>query len=843
MVMNKPSDFAGAVASLALAATLAVGSASAAVITVDTLADSNPPDYNDGLCSLREALESIRFSTEVGGCVGGTADEEDRIVFDSALIPADPQDPFVLLLEDDLLTAFTGEWVITGPTTRRLTIDAGLQSEVFRLSSATSVTLENLELTRGAGGQGAINLGEVESLTLRDMWFTDSEASDRGGAVGGNPLGVVAVTIEDSWFSGNSAGSFGGAVGIATGGPNARITLTIRNSRFEGNQTGQFGAGGAVYAVSFQSGGQLTLDVAGSSFVENVAGGDGGAVAGVGLSTVESMELQVRGNLFRNNVAQGGSGGGARLGSATMVVENNTFLENLAESDGGGLELSNFSSQVDFGLRLNGNTFFANRSQGIAGNAEQATIQLHPTVDSDNVVRGNLLVNGDTAQFDACFIQGLAFADEYGFNLSNSASCVVDPDDLLVDDVRASVASTGEAAIDSQVALQPGSPAIDFWPAEECGLTADMLGRSRPVDGDDAGDADCDAGASEAPEGVLLRAMVDSGSSGSGEIVSVPFGIVCPPDCDVAYPLGSEVTLVATAATGSAFNRWQEDCNGQEGPCILTMSEIRAAIAEFNGGLQTGVVNVSVSGPGVVLSDPSGVYCQPQCSAPLPRGTARLMAVADVGAAVTWSEACAGTVGNLCEFNVREGLQVSANFAETDFELAVTLSGTGAGSVASTPDGISCPAGCAATFPAGTTVTLNATALPGDVFAGWTGDCEEGNPGTGPCTVTLDAAQTINAEFQRRVPLNLTVTGNGTVSSSPGSLVCSDNCSEDFDQFTVVTLNAVPDPGWRFVEWQGCGSSVNLPLQCSIQVFVETNVDAVFEPMSDSVFANGFESP
>ena len=52
---------------------------------------------------------------------------------------------------------------------------------------------------------------------------------------------------------------------------------------------------------------------------------------------------------------------------------------------------------------------------------------------------------------------------------------------------------------------QPGSPAIDAWPADACTnhleqpLTGDLRDAPRPADGDASGVADCDIGAFELP--------------------------------------------------------------------------------------------------------------------------------------------------------------------------------------------------------------------------------------------------------------------------------------------------------------------------------------------------------
>jgi hypothetical protein len=73
----------------------------------------------------------------------------------------------------------------------------------------------------------------------------------------------------------------------------------------------------------------------------------------------------------------------------------------------------------------------------------------------------------------------------------------------------------------------------------------------------------------------------------------------------------------------------------------------------------------------------------------------------------------------------------------------VNKSGTGSGTVSSSPAGISCGATCSASFASGASVTLTATAAAGSTFAGWGGACS----GTAACTVSMSAAQTVIATF------------------------------------------------------------------------------------------------
>ena len=77
--------------------------------------------------------------------------------------------------------------------------------------------------------------------------------------------------------------------------------------------------------------------------------------------------------------------------------------------------------------------------------------------------------------------------------------------------------------------------------------------------------------------------------------------------------------------------------------------------------------------------------------------------------------------------------------------LTLTVGVSGKGKATSTPAGINCGKTCSATYPSGTAVTLTATPGAGFAFTGWSGACS----GTGSCSVSMTAAQTVNATFKR----------------------------------------------------------------------------------------------
>jgi hypothetical protein len=81
--------------------------------------------------------------------------------------------------------------------------------------------------------------------------------------------------------------------------------------------------------------------------------------------------------------------------------------------------------------------------------------------------------------------------------------------------------------------------------------------------------------------------------------------------------------------------------------------------------------------------------------------------------------------------------------SSSPFELMVEKTGSGTGTVASTPTGIDCGTQCNAPFDAGTQVELVATAPQGAVFTGWSGDCS----GTDACWLDMNAARSVTASF------------------------------------------------------------------------------------------------
>jgi uncharacterized repeat protein (TIGR02543 family) len=74
---------------------------------------------------------------------------------------------------------------------------------------------------------------------------------------------------------------------------------------------------------------------------------------------------------------------------------------------------------------------------------------------------------------------------------------------------------------------------------------------------------------------------VTRAGAGTGTVTSNPAGIDCGADCGESYPIGTVVTLSATADAGSTFTGWSGACTGTAASCAVTMDAAQTATAAF----------------------------------------------------------------------------------------------------------------------------------------------------------------------------------------------------------------------------------------------------------------------
>lgn len=112
------------------------------------------------------------------------------------------------------------------------------------------------------------------------------------------------------------------------------------------------------------------------------------------------------------------------------------------------------------------------------------------------------------------------------------------------------------------------------------------------------------------------------------------------------------------------------------------------------------------------------------------------------------------------------------------FSLSVNKSGTGSGTVTSSPSGINCNSDCTEPYNPDSVIILTATPDAGSTFAGWSGG---GCSGTGTCTATMDIDKTVTATFSLPQTPNISLSltshdfGSVTVGSSSSKTVTVSN--------------------------------------------------------------------
>ncbi len=158
---------------------------------------------------------------------------------------------------------------------------------------------------------------------------------------------------------------------------------------------------------------------------------------------------------------------------------------------------------------------------------------------------------------------------------------------------------------------------------------------------------------------------------------------------------------------------------------------------------------------------------------------------------------------------------------------SLTVTRNGNGNVGGSK--INCGGACTSTFAMDTVVTLTENPASNAVFTGWADACQ----GTQPtCTVTINDAVNVTANFATIFTLSVGRGGSGTVTGTPAGagttqINCGKDCSAKFVQGTTVTLTATPAPGLQFVNWTG-GCSGTAPT-CNVVISKDTSVQANFK--------------
>ncbi|HTM22799.1 MAG TPA: choice-of-anchor D domain-containing protein, partial [Kofleriaceae bacterium] len=408
-----------------------------------------------------------------------------------------------------------------------------------------------------------------------------------------------------------------------------------------------------------------------------------------------------------------------------------------------------------------------------------------------------------------------------GFVFSNTGD--VDTGALAVTSSNPSVFAIDSDGCTDQV-LAPAAVctvAVRFTPGDLGSATGSLT-----VSGDPGGNAVVALGGT----GFAVVTIARSGS-GSGAVASTPSGVDCGAVCQAAFTTAA-VNLTATAAGGSLFSGWSDDCSGT-GACAIDLDGGDAVVTARFEAVRSLTVTRAGGGGGSVTSAPAGIDCGADCADTYLDGTmVTLTASPAVGSRIASWNGCDSATAGTCTVTMSGSRAVTATFELESYGVTVSKTGAGGGTISSAPAGISCGADCTESWSYGASVVLTAVPAAGSSFSGWSG-CDSASGTT--CTLTITAARTVAADFDLQsftLSAAHTGTGTGTITSNPGGITCGGDCSESYLYGTTVTLTAGSGAGSAFTGWTGCDTTAGST--CTVTVNGAESVSAAFTLQSYS---------
>ena len=204
-------------------------------------------------------------------------------------------------------------------TAANVVLDGTGARQMVEVQGASTVSLSDLSMQRGAASNGGAIACQSSTLTLDRVSVSDSTSTYGGGVYAYD----CTLNVTDSDFDGNTAGTDGGAIY----GYFSDITLT--DTDFTSNQAGSLGGALVGYAA-----GSTAMVIDGGTLSSN------SAAEGAGLYLFQ-LDAIVGDTVFEDNIATSG-GGGVYAYLADLDVDGATFARN--EGPAGGAVLYSFAS-------------------------------------------------------------------------------------------------------------------------------------------------------------------------------------------------------------------------------------------------------------------------------------------------------------------------------------------------------------------------------------------------------------------------------------------------------------------------------------------------------------------
>ncbi|MEE8307808.1 MAG: InlB B-repeat-containing protein, partial [Gammaproteobacteria bacterium] len=299
--------------------------------------------------------------------------------------------------------------------------------------------------------------------------------------------------------------------------------------------------------------------------------------------------------------------------------------------------------------------------------------------------------------------------------------------------------------------------------------------------------------------GFALKAYSLTVTAGDGSVTKSP--------AQASYNHGETVTLEAVPITGYSFTNWSGDLTGGTNPATLVMDTDKSVSAGF--ALKAYSLTVTAVDGSVTKSPVQASYDHGE--------TVTMEAAPNAGYRFTnWSGDLSGST-NPATLLMDADKSVIAGFALKAYSLTATAVD---GSVARSP--------AQAAYKHGETVTLEAVPNKGCSFTNWSGDL---SGGTNPAKLVMDADKSVTAGFALKTYSLTAIAVGGSVTRR--------TAQAGYKHGETVTLEAVPNAGYRFSNWTGDLSGRANPAKLVMDA--DKSVTAGFALKADNVVAKSID--
>lgn len=272
------------------------------------------------------------------------------------------------------------------------------------------------------------------------------------------------------------------------------------------------------------------------------------------------------------------------------------------------------------------------------------------------------------------------------------------------------------------------------------------------------------------------------------------------------FEVNRNIEISAIPNDNWVFERWEGDHTGTENPAIIEMDSDKDIAAMFTKRDYS--LTVNTDGEGTVSE-----RVVQQKATDYPHGTVVELTAepAEDWEFVEWQGDLEGSE-NPATITIETETEVTAVFEPTTFPLTINIEGEGTVDEeivhSKTTD-----------YPFGAVVELTAVPDSGWAFVEWEGDVESTE---NPVEITIDEPKTVTAIFDRTFSLTTISVPEegGTVEPSGG----------EYTRDTSFDVEAIPNNGWRFVEWRGDFTGTTNPFNLTMNG--NKTLEAHFEPQA-----------